>query len=57
MRGIVMNDKNSAPRLVGRQFATPLTQEEIDQVAGGASENQFTDHPGPGTCTLNNDDD
>jgi hypothetical protein len=51
-----MKTDKKAPRLVARQFAKPLTQEEIDAVSGGLYSNQ-TFHPGPGTCTLNNDDD
>lgn len=51
------NSQKKAPRLVGRQFAAPLSQDEIDQVAGGYDLNEATFHPGPGTCTKDNDDD
>lgn len=43
-------------RLFGRQFATPMTAEEIEQVSGANGDSNVI-HPGPGTCTLCGDDD
>jgi hypothetical protein len=51
------NSEAKTSRLVGRQFATPLTDAEIDQVAGGDPPSNETYHPGPGTCTQGPDDD
>jgi hypothetical protein len=48
-----MSKDKKAPRLVTRQFATPLTREEVDQVSGGCSDNG----PTTGTCTRGPDSD
>lgn len=52
---LMSNSKKKAPRLVGRQFAAPLSQHEIDQVAGGDDTgNNFNND---GTCTAGPDGD
>lgn len=51
-----MKDKKEAPRLVGRQFAKPLTEEEIDQVAGGLI-NAGVKPSSPGNRTFRDDED
>ena len=52
---MMSNSKKKAPRLVGRQFAAPLSQHEIDQVAGG--DDVANGIGGDGTCTAGPDGD
>ena len=57
-RNILMSkSEKKAPRLVGRQFAAPLSQHEIDQVAGGEDVENGIGGGTSATCTHGNDGD